>query len=270
MDNLEKLLRAARPSVPDLPTDFEQMVMTRIVNQGVKFRSADTNVLLQKVRIAIGLVMLAVSLVLFNYNSYELSSNGSLELLYFGTRYFFDFLGYLPWDLIISSMALTGLSVWLIGKSRILKRGIALIAVVSYLVTGIGGAALAATGINNTIEAGISRHEQSLPWLNLFQNRRAHEFIHHPNFKMGKVEEVENGVAVVVTPHGDKIRIQLPEAMLVKAGQVLRMSGEGNDTLFSAEQVDVCNPNRVGRYFSHLQHHQQMMRSCCGNQGMMN
>lgn len=269
MKNLDTLLKSAKPAVPDLPEGFSKIVMRRISEEGLLISQVPASHRFGSLQLGVGLIALAISLILFNYNSYELRQNGSLELLYFGSQYLVDFIGYLPWDLIIPSLMLTALSTLLFWRSGYLKKGIAVTAIISYLVTGVGGAALASTGFNDQIDAGITRREKDLPWLNMFHHHRAKEFIHHPGFKMGKVEKVMNGNAFVITPNGEEIKIQFPQGIQVKVGQILRMSGMENNAVFSAQKVHVCNPQRVDRYFSHQTHHKQMMKSCCDRSKMM-
>ncbi|MBU2510710.1 hypothetical protein KJ966_05215 [bacterium] len=266
MDKLDKLLRAAKPSVPDLPEGFSRSVMNQIEQEKLVIRAVPAAAH-SRLFFIIGFFALVASLLLFNYNSYELRMNGSLELLFFGLKFFGDFISLLPWDLIVPSLALSTLSAWMLWKSGFLKIGITGLTIVSFLFTGIGGTAIAATGFNEQIEAGIIEREGQMPWLTLFHNTRAREFIHHPNFKMGKVETVINGKALIVTPHGDKISIQIPSSSQVKVGQVLRLSGEGSATEFIAQNVHICNPNRVNRYFNHMAHHEKMMKSCCMGKG---
>ena len=269
MKNLEKLLHTAKPDVPDLPDNFSQIVLQRIVENGLSIQKSPALNRFRRTQLGLGLVGLATALILFNFNSYELRMNGSLELLFFGSQYLNAFIGFLPWDLIVPSLALTGLSAWFFWKSGFLKKGIAVIAIISYLITGVGGVALATTSFNDQIEKGISKREKELPWLNMFHHHRAKTFIQHPNFKMGKVQEINNGSALVITPNGEKVKIQLPETAQVQVGQILRMSGQGNKTAFAARNVHVCNPNRVNRYFGSMAGPQKMMmKSCCSRKMM--
>ncbi len=275
MNTIDKLLHSAKSSVPELPEDFSEKVMLRIEKEQIAILQPATVGKYQQLRITTGLAALVMATILFSYNYYELRMNGSLELLFFGTRYLGDFLGYLPWDLIIPSIILTAFSVWMINKSNLLKKGLAVTAVISYLITGIGGAALASTGVNEQIEVGITQKEKDWPWIGMFHHIWAKEFIHHPNFKMGKVEKIFDGSALVITPNGEKMTVQLPPKTSVEEGQILRISGQGNETVFTAQKVHICNPSRVMRYFGGMSDHHKMMKnimkskSCCTGKNMM-
>ncbi len=263
MDKLDRLLKAAKPSVPDLPSDFSQNVLTRIEQEGLEIHFRPTVVTHSRLFLILGSLALAIALALFNYNSYALKMNGSLELLYFGFKFLGDFIGYLPLDLIIPSLALSALSAWMIWKSGFLRIGVIWLTMVSFLFTGVGGTVIAAVGINERIEAGIKGREKNLPWLSFFHNNRAAKFIHHPNFRMGRIEKIINDNLIVMTPHGDRINIKIPPLTRIKVGQVLRLSGQDSKAVFNAQDVHICNPSRVNRYFNHSDHHKKMMKSCC-------
>lgn len=272
MKNIEKLLQFAKPPVPKIPDDFSEQLMLRIEKEKVAILPAVAN-RFNRIKVILGISALLLATLLFSYNAYELRNNGSLELLFFGTQFLGDFIGYLPWDLIVPSLVLAAFSTWMLNKSNILKKGIAVTAIITYLLTGIGGAAIASTGINERIEDGISNNEEDFPWLGMFHHHRAKEFINHPNFKMGKVEAILNGKARVITPHGEQVTISLPVNTKIQEGQILRISGQGDKQLFAAQRVHVCNPNRVMRYFGGMGGHPEMMnmmkgKSCC-SRGMM-
>lgn len=271
MTSIDDLLRKAKPPAPDLPDDFSSELMQRIEKEKITIRQSVVSEKSQKIRTFLGLGSLVLAIILFSYNSYELRMNGSLELLFFGTRYLGDFMNLLPWDLIIPSFLLTAFSIWMIKKANLVKRGLAVTAIISYLITGVGGAAIASTGLNEQIEAGISFKEKDWPWVTMFRHHRAMQFIQHPNFKMGRVEANFNGSARVVTPNGETITIKLPANTLVAEGQILRISGEGEEAVFTAQRVHICNPNRVMRYFGRMMGPGKMMKdhSCCTGKGMM-
>jgi len=275
MKTIDQLLKSAKPQVPELPADFSEKIMLRIEKEQVSILPATALRRLQKLKVMMGLGALFCAIILFSYNFYELRMNGSLELLYFGTQYLGDFLGYLPWDLILPSLLLAAFSTWMINKANFLKKGIAVTAIVTYLLTGVGGAAIAATGFNEQIEEGITRKEKDWPWIGMFHHHRAMEFIQHPNFKLGKVEEILNGTVKLITPNGESVTIRMPENVQVEEGQILRISGQGKQAVFTAQKVHICNPNRVMRYFGKMVGHQDMMEhmmnqnSCCSGNGMM-
>lgn len=269
MNDIDQLLKSAKSSVPNLPENFDDRVMSRISEEGIVVQSGSPAIVNRRTGFSFGIFVWIIAIIVFSYNFYEIKMNGTLELLYFGTRFLGSFLGNLPWDLLLVSLILTALSAWILKKSGYIKKGIALTLLASYLVTGVGGTALAATGLNNSIEAGIQARRSEWPWLNLFYNERATEFIHHPNFKMGRVDNINNGTIIVITPHGDRIQIQLPRNARVEKGQILRISGEEAQDFFRAQKIHICKPDRVMRYFDHMKHHKQMMPSCCSKKGMM-
>lgn len=268
MIDLEKLLRSAKPTVPDLPEDFNSAVMQRIEQLETPGESASAHGRFDRIQLAVGIAALLVATLLFNYNSYEIRMNGSLELLYFGRQYLLDFFSYLPLDLLIPALLFPAISVWMFRKSGMIKRGIASLAIISYLITGVGGSALAAIGFNEQIEATISENTDRDSWLKILEHSRAKEFIHHPHVRLGKVEKLMNGKAEVITPNGKRLTIEVPPKTDVKVGQYLRVAGNENESVFSAQKVHVCHPSRVDRYFSHMKHHKkmqhhQMMKPCC-------
>lgn len=255
--------------MPELPENFGESVIKRINREGLGIRKGSVLTNSSKTGTILSLVSWAAAIVIFSYNSYELKMNGSLELLYFGTQFLGAFLGNLPWDLIVASFVLAFLSALIMKLSGVIKRGIALTAIVIYLVTGIGGAALAASGLNDRIEAKIEAKQIEWPWLSFFHNTRAREFIHHPNFLLGKVDFIGNDSITIVTPGGNKISIRVPKQTSVREGQILRLSGKEYQSYFEAQNVHICNPNRVMRYFNHIQHHRTMKPSCCSKGKMM-
>jgi hypothetical protein len=268
MIDLEKLIWKAKPVVPDLPEEFASTVMEKIAQLDTSTGVIAKRTPSARIQFGFGILGLIIATLLFNYNTYEIRMNGSLELLYFGRQYLFDFLGYLPFDLLVPSLLITLVSVWMFRKSGIIKRGIASLVIISYLITSVGGSALAAIGFNDQVEATISENEGSWTWLKIFQHSRARQFIQHPHMKLGKVEKIVNGKAEVLTPNGETLHVQLPPQTDVQVGQYIRTSGMVNQSIFSARKVHVCNPIRVNRYFGHMKHHNMMnhrgmMKSCC-------
>ena len=269
MTDIDQLLRSARPAVPDLPEHFSQSLVNRINSEGIEISAIMASSSPQRFRIGFGLVTWLTAAILFSYTVFELQMNGSLELLYFGTRFLGSFFGLIPWDLIVLSLLLTLFSAWLIKQAGIIKRSIAMTALVSYLITGIGGTALATTGFIETLQSGIEQKQSEWPWLALFHDKRAKRFIVHPNFKMGRVESVAQDTAFILTPHGEKQQIKLPAHVTIHTGQIVRISGEGDKRLFYAHRIHICNPSRVMHYFGHTSHHhnhhQKMMPDCCSS-----
>lgn len=269
MNRIDDLLRAVKPPVPELPEGFSEKLMQRIEQENITINSTADETVKRRFRLITGLATLVLAILLFSYNTYELRMNGSLELLFFGTSYLLDFLGYLPWDLILASLLMTAFSVWMINRSRMLKRGVVVTAIISYLLTGVGGAALASVGLNDRIEAGIAKQEKTWPWVRIFHHHRATEFIKHPNFRMGRVEATANGTARVLTPHGETVQVRLPPDSTIRKGQIIRISGNRTDAVFSARRVHVCNPRRVMRYFAGTDGNNENIPACCRKGRMM-
>ena len=286
MKKLDDILKAARPVVPDLPIGFSKRVMSEIekidtvkipvmsLSQHVKWR-----------QLAGGVALLVLSLLIVNHIVFEIQMNGSVEMLYFGTQFLKDVFTYLPFDLIIPAFIVTGLSSWLMWNSKALKRGIAAIIIGSYLTTSFGGAALAATSINEKIQSAVIKENEDWPLVSWFFKERARFFINHPNFRMGRVEQSEGRFAWIIDPHGNKQKIELPASMRVQKGQIISMAGVASGDLFRASVGRHCSQGRAGKYFHHLPmmhngmnqnmggHHRMMQRggmmmkrkSCCGN-----
>ncbi|MFH2131181.1 MAG: hypothetical protein ABIK68_12480, partial [bacterium] len=90
------------------------------------------------------------------------------------------------------------------------------------------------------------------PLVSWFFKERARYFVHHPNFRMGRVEKTEGRLIWIIDPRGERSRIELPEGMQVREGQVVSLAGVAADDLFRVSSGHHCNPGRVGRYFHHM------------------
>ncbi len=257
MKNLDDILKAAKPPVPELPMDFSERVMSDI--RKLEMAAVPVNSTRQLVnwkQLIGGVLLMLIALIIVNNIVFEVRMNGSVELLYFGTRFLNDVFAYIPFDLIIPAIIVTGISAWLMWSSKALKRGIVGIIIGSYLTTVFGGAALATTGINEKIQASIVQEKRDLPLVSWFFRERARYFIDHPNFKMGRVERYDGQFCWIVDPHGHKSKIELPADMKVQKGQIIRIAGVTSGDLFRVSTGHHCNPGRVGRYF----HEMSMMR----------
>ncbi|MFH2132950.1 MAG: hypothetical protein ABIK68_21405 [bacterium] len=274
MKKLDDILRAAKPAVPDLPEDFSQRVMSRI--EKLDPVAAPVIAARPPVRwtpLLGGLLLLALSLITVNNIVFEIQMNGSLEMLYFGTRFLKDVLTYIPFDLIVPALIVTALASWLMWHSNAFKRGIAAILLGSFLTTTFGGAALAATGINDRIQSVIIQEEREWPLVSWFFKERARYFVDHPNFRMGRVENTDGPFAWIIDPRGGKSRIELPAGMRVREGQIVSLTGVASGGLFRVNSGHHCNPGRAGRYFHHMsmmdtdmnknmrEHHRMMRRN---------
>ena len=253
MKNLDGMLKAAKPVVPDLPTNFSQRVMAEIEKFDLTIAPAATLRGTIRWRQLIGGVMLlALALLIVNNVVFEVKMNGSIELLYFGTQFLRDVFNYIPFDLIIPAIVVTGLSSWLVWNSKALKRGLAAIVIGSYLTSVFGGAALAATGINEQIQAALIKEKKEWPLVSWFFKERARFFVDLPNFRMGRVEKLDNQFVWIVDPHGNKTKVILPPGMRVREGQYVSLSGHASGNFFKVNSGRHCNPGRVERYFHHM------------------
>ena len=284
MKKLEDILKAAKPAVPDLPQDFSERVMSEV--RKINLATAPLIAAKQRInwkQLTAGILLLLLSLVIVNNIVFEVQMNGSVELLYFGTQFLKDIFAYFPFDLVIPAIIVTGLSSWLMWNSKVLKRGIAAIIIGSYLTTTFGGAALAATGINEQIQAAIIEEKRDWPLLSWYFKERARYFIDIPNFKMGRVEKLEGRFIWIMDPHGNKTKLELPVGMQVRKGQIISMTGVKSGDHFRVSTGRHCNQGSAGRYFHHMstmnrgmdekmrKHHRRMQgdtmmmkrKSCC-------
>lgn len=250
MKKLTTRIKSVKPVVPELSTDFSDNILRRIETEEIEIAPVVANGYKKWFRLLTAAISLTLALIAADHMVFELSMNGSLELLYFGKSYLNDFIGYLPLDLILPFLILSGLASWLIWKSRVLKVGLSWLLLGSYLFTTIGGTALAVTGINESIQQAMVEKESNLPWFGPYYRKRARFFIRHRNFQMGRVEKVKNGTAWIVNPLGKELQVQLPPGMEVSVGQYLRLSGETKDAeIFKADRAQFCGSKRAGRYF---------------------
>ena len=285
MKKLDDILKAAKPAVPDLPMDFSERVMSEVMK--IDLATLPLKLARQPIKwkqLAGGTLLLLLSLVIVNNIIFEVQMNGSVELLYFGTQFLKDIFVYFPFDLVVPAIIVTGMSSWLMWNSKALKRGIAAIIIGSYLTTAFGGAALAATGINEQIQDAIIKERREWPLVSWYFKERARYCIDLPNFKMGRVEKSNGRFVLIMDPHGHKSKIELPTGMTVRKGQIISIAGVSSGNLFRVSSGRHCNPGRVGRYFHHMsmmnkgmdekmrKHHQQMpkegmmkRKSCCAS-----
>ena len=248
MSDVEEKIKGAKLKVPDLPPDFSQRVMVKIDKLGVMVLPERRGS--RWVRLIVGIGLLIIGLVAMNNFTFELRMNGSLEMLYFGTRFITDILRYIPWDTFLPALLITGVASWLIWKSHLVKRGIALTIAACYLVTGVGGVALANSGMNEQLQAQIVQEKREWPLISWFYKERARFFVRHPNFNMGRVVQADEKSAWVIDPYGNRLRIMLPPQTVVKNGQYLRIRGKKGGEAFMAIDVHFCGSDSVQRYFS--------------------
>lgn len=253
MTNLEEKIKSYKPAVPDLPADFSNRVLSRIEEMGVTILLAkEQKSLMQWIRLVFGIILLAIGLLAVNNFIFELQMNGSLELLYFGARFFEEVFSYIPLDIILLALFITGIAAWLVGNSRFLKKSMTAIIAGCYLITGVGGVALATSGLNEQVQVRILQEKTSWPLLSWFYKERARYFVKHPNFRLGRVDQTEDGIVWLVTPNGLRIKVGLPQNTSVRTGQYLRLTGNKSSESFIANDIQFCKPKRVQRYFNHM------------------
>jgi hypothetical protein len=253
MKNIDEIIKNSKPEVPILPEDFGQNIILKIKEQNLKIKPPVTlQPGSQWISLISGILLMLIALIFANNTIFEVQMNGSLELLSFGTKYATDFTNYLPLDMISITLLILGGSTWLLWKSHMLKQGIALIAAGSFLVSSIGGSALAATRVNERIQSEVIKQENTIPIISWFYKERARFHMDHPNVLMGKVIEQKDNSITIQDPRGKTVKIILPGGTRVQNGQYLRLDGKQVKDEFLANVMQHCNPTTASRYFSHM------------------
>jgi hypothetical protein len=253
MKNIDEILKKSKPEVPNLPDAFSQKVILKIKTQNLEIKPAGINIPESKwISLIAGTLLMLLALIFMNNTIFEVQMSGSLELLSFGTKYASDFANYLPLDMIFATLLILSGSTWLLWKSYMIKQGIALIAAGSFLVSSIGGSALAATRVNEKIQSKIIKQENTIPIISWFYKERARFHMDHPNVLMGKVIEQTDNSIIIQDPRGKTVKITLPSGTRVKIGQYLRLDGNQVNDGFLANVMQHCNPKVASRYFSHM------------------
>jgi hypothetical protein len=254
MRNIDDIIKLARPEVPPLSDDFSQITIQKIQIWTLKEKNkVGSNPKFQWTYVFIGILLLISALVLTNNAIFEVKMNGSLEMVSLGSAFFVDATSYIPFDLLVPVLLMTFLSSWLLWRSRLIKKSIALIVTSCFLVTSVGGTALAATGLNEQIQNKVVKIKNEIPIISRFYRNRAIYLVEHPNFQMGQVIELKAKQATIKTPHGELIKIFLPKNISVITGQYFRFSGQKIDEGFQVKRLQHCNSERGGRYFTHME-----------------
>ena len=253
MKNIDEILKKTKPDVPNLPDTFSQKVILKIKTQNLEIKPAGIIKPESKwISLIAGTLLMLLALIFMNNTIFEVQMSGSLELLSFGTKYASDFANYLPLDMIFVTFLILSGSTWLLWKSNMIKQGIALIAAGSFLVSSIGGSALAATSVNERIQSEVINQENTIPIISWFYKERARFHMEHPNVIMGKVIDQKNNSIIIQDPNGKTVKIMLPSGTRVQTGQYLRLDGNQEDDGFQANVMQHCNPITAGKYFSHM------------------
>ncbi|MBT4287214.1 MAG: hypothetical protein HOD92_07725 [Deltaproteobacteria bacterium] len=254
MKNLDDLIKQAKPEVPSLPNDFSQKTLAYILNwELTEKKRVQSTSKYQLGHIVTGLVLLISALILTNIVIFEVQMNGSLEMLSLGTDFIAGATGYFPFDLVIPVVLMTTVASWLLWRSRLIKKSIATIVTSCFLITNVGGTALASTSLNEQIQDKVVNNKNEIPIISQFYRNRAIYLVKHPNFEMGQVTELKGKHATIKTPHGKVIDIFLPKDSTVIPGQYFRFSGQKTDTGFQAKRLQHCRSKRGDRYFTHME-----------------
>jgi hypothetical protein len=254
MRNLDDLIKQAKPKVPALPDDFSQMTLAYIQNwELTEKKQVQSASKYQWGYIFTGVILLISALMLTNNAIFEVQMNGSLEMLSLGTDFIADATRYFPFDLVIPALLMTILASWLLLRSRLIKKSITAIVTGCFLVTSVGGTALASTSLNEQIQDNVVNNKNEIPLISRFYRNRAVYLVEHPNFRMGQIIEHKGKQATIKTPHGELIKITLPSGTAVEVGQFFRFSGEKTEIGFQANRLQHCKTKRGNRYFLQME-----------------
>ncbi len=246
---IEDRIKAAKPAAPALPPDFSARVMAGIAEQGLAILPARTGRVRRRLYLAASVFMLGLGILLANGAVFEVTMNGNLELLYFGSRFLGSFIALLPFDLLASATLLAGITVWLLHRGRVARVALTWLVMMAYGITAAGGVALAESGVNEKLRDWIVENDADLPGVSGYFRHRAHYQMRHPGFRMGRVTEVEATAARLVTPTGETLWITLPPGLRPGVGDHLRLGGRESGGRFMADEGQLCDPKRTMRYF---------------------
>lgn len=246
---IEDRIKAAKPAAPPLPPDFNARVMAGIAGEGLAILPARTGRVRRHLYLAASVFMLGLGILLANGAVFEVTMNGNLELLYFGSRFLGSFIALLPFDLLASATLLAGITVWLLHRGRVTRVALTWLVMTAYGITAAGGVALAESGVNEKLRDWIVETDVDLPGVSGYFLHRAHYRMRHPEFRMGRVTEVEATAARLVTPTGEAYWITLPSGLRPNVGDHLRLGGKESGGRFVADEGQLCNPKRTMRYF---------------------
>jgi hypothetical protein len=254
MKNLDDLIKQAKPEVPVLPDDFSQKTLAYIQNwELIEKKQIQSTSKYQWGHIFSGVILLISALIFTNNAIFEIQMNGSLEMLSLGSDFIVGAIRYFPFDLVIPVLLMTTLASWLLWRSRLIKKSITTIVTGCFLVTSVGGTALASTNLNEQIQDKVVKNKNEIPLISQFYRNRAIFLVKHPNFQMGRVIEHKGKRITIKTPHGELIDIFLPKDTTVIQGKYFRFSGQKTDTGFQVNRLQHCNSKRGDRYFTHME-----------------
>ena len=261
MRDLDNLIRKIKPKVPILPKEFSTQVLKRIRQEKIEITPHRRWINQRSVMLLLTLALFGIGVLLLNLLFFEIKSNGSLELLYFGSDFLLDFFKFIPFDTLFIAIIILLLTSWSLQKSNIVKIGIVGITAISLLFSGLGGAALAISNLNENVQQKISDKGYNLPFFSQFYNDRARYRVHLPRFQFGKIVAVHDHSFVVENPFGEEVEVRTPVGSQFKVGQIIRMKGRFLNRIFHAQRFQHCNQTRACTYFVGMRH---------GYKGMIN
>ncbi len=226
--------------------------MDEIVQRGLTVLPAHSVRLRRQLCLTGAMLLLGVGILLTNGLAFEVQMNGSLELLFFGVRFLDAFLTQLPFDLLVTALLFSSIAAWLFHYGRGARVAMIWVVLVTYGITGAGGLALAQSGLNERVQGWATKEGRNWPMLGPFYRHRAHYRMRHAEFRMGKVVEVGNGMARILTPNGEEVPSGLPPSLVPKMGDHLRLSGVESGGRFIADEGQLSDPRRMRRYFHHM------------------
>jgi hypothetical protein len=253
MKDLDKLLKAAKPAVPELSVNFSEKLMSQLEQVEISMKPELTQATKQKhAMFWIAVSMQLIALFIFNNSIFEIQSSGSLEVFHFGLNFIPVFIKYLPFDIILLAIVLTGFSSILWQRSRMTQRRLTKIVVATYLITGVGGTAVAATGINSRIKSNLLRSAGSNSVVASYYQTRTVFCLDHPEFLIGRVINQNNSKFWVITPEGRKIEIKQPPLSKISVGQYLCLHGIMEKDHFNIKLINYCDSSHMEGYFASL------------------
>ncbi len=261
----DKLLKSAKHNTPPLPVNFSATLMKEIDKRKLVIKQVKKSVLKNAVNLILSILTVLTGIILINAVIFEIKMNGSLELLNFENEFILDFLSQVPYDLIFYSAAfIIGGILFLRTNERLQQIAITNLSIIVVIISGIGGTALANSGVNENLQELELQGEINIPLMHHFYVNRARYDLAHNNVMIGLVKKVSENTAFIETPSGENINILLPEGTNVKQGEYIRIKGTKNSlNAFNAEIIQHCNSEKIRKYYNH---HQNMDK----HHGMMN
>jgi len=183
---------------------------------------------------------LLVSVFIVNLSIYDISAGNSLEYAGFGAGGIAVILKNLPYVLFFCVLALTGFASWLMSRLEIsYNRSFAALLIILLAGSGLGGGAIFASDINETIQEKVDNENLTAPVFSPIAKKLYEK--HGPrmlnsNGIVGLVAEMPaQGTRefLVKTPQGQEIKVRLlpgckvlPQKAILASGDVIVILGE--------------------------------------------